>query len=76
MLMTTQRSVVWSYRRLDGSTACAVIDRDESTLKLSLFLDEELHETEEFSNARDAMKRAEELRLLMTHRGRRGGRAN
>jgi hypothetical protein len=76
MLMATHRSVVWNYRRLDGVTARVVIDREESTLKLSLFFDDELRDTEEFSNVRDAMRRAEELRLLVTHRGGRAERAN
>lgn len=75
MLMAAHRSVVWNYRRLDGLTARVVIDGEGSTLKLSLFLGDSLQDTEEFSNTRDAMKRAEELRLLMTHCGRRAAGA-
>jgi hypothetical protein len=76
MLMAAHSSVVWNYRRLDGVTARVVIDRKESALTLSLFVDDELRDTEEFSNIADAMRRAEELRLLLTHRGRRAERAN
>jgi hypothetical protein len=76
MLMASHRSVVWNYRQLDGLTARAVIDLGESTVTLSLFLGDELQDIEEFANSRDAMRRAEELRLLVTHRGRRGGRAS
>jgi hypothetical protein len=76
MLMAAHRSVVWNYRRLDGVTARVVIDREQSALRLTLFLDDKLEDTEEFSNARDAMKRAEELRLLVTHRGRSAARGN
>ena len=76
MLMVADRSVVWNYRWPDGLTARAVIDRGQSTFKLSLFLNDELRATEEFSNTRDAMRRAEELRLLVAHRGRRTERAS
>jgi hypothetical protein len=76
MLMAAHTSVVWNYRRIDGLTARVVIDCAESAVKLSLFLDDELQDTEEFSNSRDAMKRAEELRLLVTHRGRLAERAS
>jgi hypothetical protein len=76
MLMAAHRSVVWNYRRLDGVTARVVIDREQSTVRLSLFFDDTLHDSEVFSNTRDAMRRAEELRLLVTHRGRPAARAN
>jgi hypothetical protein len=76
MLMVADRSVVWNYRWPDGLTARAVIDRGPFTFKLSLFLNDQLRTTEEFSNTRDAMRRAEELRLLVAHRGRRAERAS
>ncbi|MGH2405826.1 MAG: hypothetical protein ACRDGN_15405 [bacterium] len=66
--MTAHRNVVWNHRRSDGLTARAVIDRGECNVKLSWFLGDELQDVEEFSNPRDAMKRAEELRLLLTLR--------
>jgi hypothetical protein len=57
-------------------TTRVVIDREPSAVRLSLFFDDTLQHTETFSNARDAMRRAEELRLLATHRGRPAARAN
>jgi hypothetical protein len=68
MLTGSHKSVVWNHRRLDGQTACAVIDRQESKVRLSWFLGDELQDIEEFSNPRDAMRRADELRLLLTLR--------
>jgi hypothetical protein len=74
--MVAHRIVVWNYRWPDGQSARTVIDRGQSTFKLSLFLDDELREVEEFSNPCDAMRRAEELRLLVACRGRRTARAS
>jgi hypothetical protein len=76
MLIVADRSVVWNYRWPDGLTARAVIDRVHFTFKLSLFLNDQLRATEEFSNTRDAMRRAEELRLLVASRGRRAEHAS
>jgi hypothetical protein len=74
--MVAHRIVVWNYRWPDGQSARTVIDRGQSTFKLSLFLDDELRDVEEFSNPCDAMRRAEELRLLVACRGRRTARAS
>lgn len=68
MLMSSHKSVVWNHRGGDGLTARAVIDRGGAKFKLSLFVGDQLQDCEEFSNPRDAMKRAEELRLLLTLR--------
>jgi hypothetical protein len=74
--MVAHRLVVWNYRWPDGQSARTVIDCGQSTFTLSLFLDDALEDVEEFSNACEAMRRAEQLRLLVAHRGRQANRAS
>lgn len=61
----TSTSILWSIRK-NGVASRAILDRsDVRRLVLAWYWDDALQGVEEFSDARDAMRRAEELRLIV-----------
>lgn len=58
-------SVLWRVEHSEGHAACAVLSEDAGKANLAWYLNDELLGSEEFDTRAAAMRRAEELRLLL-----------
>jgi hypothetical protein len=64
-------TILWRLDWPDRTTVRATLVQSDSKVRLLWYIDDHVQGVEEFSTVPDAMRRAEELRLLVAFRSRR-----